>query len=348
MQQDKPIVLILCGGRSLRLWPLCECKSKNFIDVFGFSPLELTIKRFLKITSSSNIFLIANENEKSALLKFKLIKKENIIFEPESKNTAAAIMLSLVHFRQRFSSDKIVIISPVDHLIKENKEFYGALSKAINVARAGWISIFGMQPDAPTPNFGYIQVEEKIEKDIFSIKKFVEKPTRLEAEELIRRGNSFYNSGMFISSISTLDKECRKYYSSYKDFMNIFAKGNYEKNLRSLYKKIEDLPFDKTIMEKTRNARLIKASFFWKDFGTWHAIYESLPKDKSGNVTKGKVFIYNGNNNLMYLNNLKKNVLVVGLEDVFFIDTEKFTLLTNRRNLDNLKNALKEFRTKSE
>jgi len=330
----------------LRLWPLCECKSKNFLDVFGFSPLELTIKRFLKITSSDNIFLIANENEKSALLKFKLIKKENIIFEPESKNTAAAIMLSLAHLKQRFASDKIVIISPVDHLIKETKEFYGALDKAIGIAEEGWISTFGIEPDAPTPNFGYIEVEEKIEKDIFSIKKFVEKPTRLEAEELIRRGNSFYNSGMFISRISTLDKEYKKYYSSYNDFINIFAGGVYEKNLCSLYKKIEDLPFDKTIMEKTKNVRLIKASFFWRDFGTWHAIYESLPKDKSGNVTKGKVFIYNGNNNLIYLNNLKKNVLVVGLEDVFFVDTENYTLLTNRRNLDNLKSALKEFKVK--
>lgn len=344
--QDKPIVLILCGGRSLRLWPLCECKSKNFLDVFGFSPLELTIKRFLKITSSSNIFLIANENEKDVLLKFKLIKKENTFFEPESKNTAAAIMLSLAHFKQRFSSDKVVIISPVDHLIKENKEFYDALSKAISVAKEGWISTFGIQPDMPTPNFGYIQVDGKIEKDIFSIKKFVEKPTRLEAEELIRRGNSFYNSGMFISSISTLDKEYKKYYSSYNDFLNILAKSTYEKNLRGLYKKIEDLPFDKEIMEKTKNARLIRANFFWRDFGTWHAIYESLPKDKNGNVKRGKVFIHNGNNNLIYLNDLKKNVLVVGLEDVFFIDTEKFTLLTNRRNLDNLKSALKEFKTK--
>ncbi|MFA5007694.1 MAG: sugar phosphate nucleotidyltransferase [Candidatus Omnitrophota bacterium] len=344
--QDKPIVLILCGGRSLRLWPLCECKSKNFIDIFGFSPLELTIKRFLEITTSGNIFLIANESEKEALLKLKLIKRENIFFEPESKNTAAAIMLSLSHLKHRFSSDKILIISPVDHLIKEKKAFYNALKKTICVAKKGWISTLGIQPDAPTPNFGYIQVEGEIEKDVFSIKKFVEKPTRLEAEELIRKGNSFYNSGMFISSVSVLDKEYKKFYHFYDDFINIFNKDAYAKALRVLYKKIDDSPFDKVIMEKTKSARLVRATFFWKDFGTWYAIYESLPKDKSGNVTKGKVFIYNGNNNLIYLNNLKKNVLAVGVEDIFFIDTEKYTLLTNRRNLDNLKSALKEFKVK--
>jgi len=344
--QDNPVILILCGGRSLRLWPLCECKSKNFLDIFGFSPLELTIRRFLKITSPGNIFLIANEKEKDTLLKVKLIRRENIFFEPESKNTAAAIMLSLANLKKRFSSEKIIIISPVDHLIKEEKEFYGAVQMAVKTAQKGWISTLGIKPDLATPNLGYIQVEKEIEKDLFSIKKFVEKPTRLEAEELIRRGNSFYNSGMFIAAISTLDKEYKKHYSSYNDFLNIFVKGNYGKNLRGLYKKIQDLPFDKEIMEKTKNIRLIKARFSWKDFGTWHAIYESLPKDGSGNVKKGKVFIHNGANNLIYLNNLKKNVLVVGLEDVFFVDTENFTLLTNRRNLDNLKSALKEFKDK--
>jgi len=59
MPDNKPLVLILCGGRSLRLWPLSEKVSKNFLDIFGFSPLELTIKRFLKITTLDNIFLVA-------------------------------------------------------------------------------------------------------------------------------------------------------------------------------------------------------------------------------------------------------------------------------------------------
>jgi len=64
MKENEPIVLILCGGRSLRLWPLSEYKSKNFIDIFGFSPLEVTFKRFLKITSRKNIYLVASHSEK--------------------------------------------------------------------------------------------------------------------------------------------------------------------------------------------------------------------------------------------------------------------------------------------
>ncbi|MFA6280922.1 MAG: sugar phosphate nucleotidyltransferase [Candidatus Omnitrophota bacterium] len=343
--QNKPIVLIMCGGRSLRLWPLSEYKSKNFIDIFGFSPLEFTVKRFLKITPQENIFLVANTSEKSALTKLKLVKKENIFFEPDSKNTSAAILFSLFSLKKRFPQDKVLIISPVDHLIKEENNFYNAINTAVNVAKDGWIATLGIEPTHPTPNFGYIQAGEKVGENIFSIKKFVEKPTLLEAGELIRKDNAFYNSGMFIVSFSTLDQEYKKYSRSYDIFANVFKRGGNFKDIRAAYKKIEDIPFDKAIMEHTKKARLVKAKFFWKDFGSWHAIYEVLPKDKNGNVKKGNIFTHNANKNLIYLNDPKKKVLVMGLEDVFFIDTGKFTLLAHRNCLDNLKAALKEFKT---
>ncbi len=342
--QEKPVVLILCGGRSLRLWPLSEYKSKNFIDIFGFSPLELTVKRFLKITSQDNIFLVASSKERNALIKLKLIRKENIFLEPDSKNTSAAILLSLFCLRRRFSQDKTLIISPVDHLIKEEKLFFNALNTSLNVAKEGWIVTLGIEPTSPTPNFGYIQTGEEVSKNTFSIKRFVEKPSRQEAEELIRRGNYFYNSGLFIASLSTLDREYKKYSNSYTIFSNIFKKPYYSKDLLQAYKKIEDIPFDKAIMERTKKAMMVKAKFFWKDFGSWHAIYEALPKDKDGNVKKGRVFTHNAANNLLYLSDAKKKVLVIGLEDLFFIDTDKFTLLTQRNYIDNLKLALKEFK----
>jgi mannose-1-phosphate guanylyltransferase len=207
MKDNQPLVLILCGGQSLRLWPLSEYKSKNFLDIFGFSPLEFTVKRFLKITCRKNIFLAASCHEKNAISKLKLVRKENIFCEPQSKNTAPAILLSLFYLKNKFSQDKVLIVSPVDHLIREESEFISALQNAVRVAKSGWICTLGIKPDQATPNFGYIQISKEIEKDTFSIKKFIEKPSRPEAQELIRKGDSFYNSGVFISSLSVLDKE---------------------------------------------------------------------------------------------------------------------------------------------
>ena len=338
MPDSKPLVLILCGGRSLRLWPLSEKVSKNFLDIFGFSPLELTIKRFLKITTRDNIFLVANQAERKELGKLKLVNKKNIFFEPASKNTAAAILLSLHHLKKH--SQKNLIISPVDTLIKKKEEFYRTLRKSLVAAGDGGICTIGIKPSLPTSNFGYIQIKAAAKQGVFGVKKFIEKPTVICAKKLIASGDCFYNSGMFVASVSTLIGEYKKYYSHYKYFSSHFA----AKKISSLYKKISDTPFDKVIMEKTKKAKMVKENFSWKDFGSWAAIYEVLPKDKKGNVTKGKSFIGDGKNNLIYLDSLKKKALILGLEDVFLIDTEDFILLTTRTHLDNIKPALKKFR----
>ncbi|UCD15909.1 MAG: hypothetical protein JSV34_02350 [Candidatus Omnitrophota bacterium] len=342
MGKSNPIVLILCGGRSLRLWPLSEYKSKNFLDVFGFSPLEVTIKRFLKVTSSDNIFLAANKQEAQALGRLNLIKKENIILEPESKNTAAAILLSLLYLKNRFIPESRIVISPVDHLIKGERNFYSALKKALKTANEGGICTLGIVPAQPTSNFGYIQINREINKGIFSVKKFIEKPSSRRAKSLIQRGNAYYNSGMFISTLATLEDEFRKYYAFYRDFSNTIAKiAPSARKISQLYKRIGNIPFDKAIMEKTKKARLIKAAFLWKDFGNWNAVYEVLSRNKKRNVKKGKVFINKGKNNLIYVNDAIKEVLVMGLDNVVFIDTPQYALLTSRSFLDDLKSSLK-------
>lgn len=338
MKRDKPLVLILCGGESLRLWPLSEKISKNFFDIFGFSPLELTIKRFLKVTTANNIFLVANRKEKTALSKLKSIPKKNILFEPASRNTAAAILLSLLNLNKY--SKRNLIISPVDTLIKRNAEFYRTLNKSLAVADDGFICTLGIKPCSPTPNLGYIQVKKPAKGGIFSVKRFIEKPGVAYAKKLISSGNCFYNSGMFVASVSTLIDQYKRYYPDYTYFARNFSR----KKISSLYRKIPNFPFDKVIMEKTKKTKLVKGSFFWTDFGSWQAIYEILAKDKKGNVVKGSSFIHQGKNNLIFLGNSKKKALVLGLKNIFFIDTENFTLLTTRTHLDNLKQALGRFK----
>jgi mannose-1-phosphate guanylyltransferase/mannose-6-phosphate isomerase len=332
---SKPLVLILCGGRSLRLWPLSEYKSKNFINIFGFSPLEMTINRFLKVTSRDRIFLVANQKERGALVRSRLVKEKNIFLEPAGKNTAPAILFALTQLR-KFSEERI-IVSPVDHFIKEEKYFYAALGKALTTAARGFICTLGIKPKEATSQFGYIQVDAKSKKGVFSVKKFIEKPSLRLAKRLILQGNAFYNSGMFIASVSTLLQEYEKYYPEFC----YFQRGLSRKKLISSYKKINDLPFDKAIMEKTKKAKLIKAKFSWKDFGSWQAVYDVLTKDKKGNVKKGKVLINQGGKNFIYVDNPGKKVLAIGLNNLFFIDTKDYTLLLNPSYADSLKKTLK-------
>ncbi len=201
----------------------------------------------------------------------------------------------------------------------------------------------------PSPNFGYIQVEKEITRGVFTIKRFLEKPTRLTAQELLRKG-SFCNSGLFISMLSVLEKEYKKYYPYYSEFVKVFRRKQVSlaRGLKILYRKLEDIPFDKAVMERTKCGRLVKAEFFWRDFGSWQAVYETLSKDKNGNIQRGNGLIYQGENNFIYLDNPQKRFLAVGLRDIFFIDTRDYVLIIPRTSLDDLKLAVEKFKDKSE
>ena len=275
--------------------------------------------------------------KKKELTKLKLINKKNIIFEPQSKNTAAAILLSLLRFRNYPKTN--LIISPVDHLIEKEKEFYKAINTAQTAAKKGLICTLGIKPTKPTPNFGYIQVKRQKFKGVFSVQKFIEKPKLKLAKKLISLGNCFYNGGIFVSTVATLMDEYKKYYSDYDYFVNNSKKGK----ILDVYKRIKSIPFDKAIMEKTAKAALVKANFSWKDFGNWQVIYEVLSKGKAKNVIKGNSFIYKGKNNFIYIGQPKKKVLILGLEDILFIDTKDYSLLASRAQIDDLKSALAEF-----
>ena len=324
----------MCGGRSLRLWPLSCYKSKNFFDVFGFSPLELTIKRFLKITDASNIFLVANEKEKKSLEKIKLINKQNIFYEPQSKNTAAAILLSLWKLKKFIDRD--LIISPVDQLIKKEKYFYSSLKNALEVSQSGGICTLGIKPDKPVSGFGYIQSGKKECRNVFAVKKFIEKPSITRARRFIKSGDYFYNSGMFIASVGTLLDEYQKYYSDYYYFFDRVEKNK----INECYRKIKNDPFDKAIIEKSKRVKLIKGRFVWKDFGSWQAIHEILTKDKLGNTKIANGVFCQSRSNLLYLGNKRKKVLV-GANNLSIIDTENYMLVANNDCLDDLKLFLK-------
>lgn len=335
--KDKPIVLIMCGGRSKRLWPLSKYKSKNFLDIFGFSPLQETIKRFERITPCSRIFCVTGIKDKGDVFKIKKIKKNNIFIEPVSKNTAPAILLSLLKLKAKKNSS--LIISPVDHLIKNEKSFYKALYQAISETKEEGICTLAIKPKVFNPDFGYIQAGKK-EKKAYKIEKFIEKPNAAKAKKLLKKKNCFYNSGIFITSVDFLLGEYKKYYPHYQEFK---ASSKGKVGLNKLYKKIGSEPFDKVIMEKTKKAKLVKANFYWQDFGSWQTIYSLLKKDKNGNVKQGDIAVESGSKNFIFSNVKGKKTLVAGLSDCFIVDTPRYTLIANQESVKKIKEILNKF-----
>ena len=89
--------LIMAGGKGTRFWPLStEEKPKQFLNLLGTKTMiQMTVDRVKPIIPIEKIF-ICTVSSYIDLVREQLpeIPKQNIIVEPEGRNTAPCIALS--------------------------------------------------------------------------------------------------------------------------------------------------------------------------------------------------------------------------------------------------------------
>ena len=121
----KTSVIIMAGGIGERLWPLSrEKKPKQFLKIIdNKSLIEQTIDRALRITDEDNIFIITGKRYKDAFSTYiPNFKKDNIIYEPVGRDTAAAVALGVLAVKEKIGNSNVVII-PADPIIKDEDLF---------------------------------------------------------------------------------------------------------------------------------------------------------------------------------------------------------------------------------
>ncbi len=99
------------------------------------------------------------------------------------------------------------MVTTSDHLIKDQAAYEKAVFQAKELAEAGNLVTFGIQPTYAETGFGYIEASGH---DVLSFK---EKPDVETAQSYIEQGNYYWNSGMFCFKAGVLLKELEKYSS---------------------------------------------------------------------------------------------------------------------------------------
>ena len=125
--------IILCGGSGTRLWPISRTlMPKQFVKLFSDKSLfQLTLERNSKlcnknfIVSNSEQYFIALD-QMEEFITHDLQHTTNYLLEPIGRNTAPAIALACM----ALDFDEIVLVTPSDHLIKDEKEYEKVLNKA--------------------------------------------------------------------------------------------------------------------------------------------------------------------------------------------------------------------------
>ena len=286
--------VILCGGAGTRLWPQAKNNQvKQFIDFCGWSLLEKTLYR-VKGTTFDYPIISTNfkylKKVRSYLKKFKF-KKYKIILEPAKKNTAPAILSSALI--KDIPSKQPLMFLPADHLIEKVSLFNKAINKNKNNLNNQNIFIFGIKPTEPSSEYGYF-LTKKIKANINKVTKFIEKPKKNKAKQIIKK-KGYWNSGMFFIRKDSLINNFKKYQPNiYKNCLKSVSKAKLKNNTYHLNKasflKVTEKSFDYAILEKAKEINAIKLDIPWSDLGSWREISKIYRKNKSKYFKKKNVY----------------------------------------------------------
>ena len=117
--------VILAGGSGTRFWPLSRSNyPKQLLNIVGKkSMLQMTVDRLKKIKLVSHIYIITRKELYDIIIRdIDGIDPQNIIVEPEGKNTAPAIGMTAEYFHLINPND-IMGVFPADHLIVGHQKF---------------------------------------------------------------------------------------------------------------------------------------------------------------------------------------------------------------------------------
>ena len=335
--------VILCGGNGTRLWPISrELMPKQFVKLFDDKSLfELTYARNKDICK--NIIILSNI-EQYFLAKDSLINESSnnirYLLEPIARNTAPAVTLACLEIVSK-NKDEIVLITPSDHLIKDDISYKKAITKAQELAQNGHIVTFGIKPTSAHTGFGYIQFDSNT-LDAISFK---EKPNKELASKYLKEGNYYWNSGMFMFKAGVLLDEIEKYANDiYKQAIKAYQNANKDNKdseqqmIRIAYEdmaNIKEDSIDYAIMEKTNMLKVVPSDMGWSDVGSFDALYDELAKDKNNNTINKNHISINSHNNLILCED--RNISTIDIDDLIIVDTKDALLLSKKGSSQNIK-----------
>lgn len=336
-------VIILAGGGGSRLFPLSRTKfPKQFLKLNGeYSLLTQTILRFLPVVKPCDMVIVTNQeyvhHVKTELIAAKA-QDAHILLEPVARNTAPAVMFAARYCLDVLGArpEEILYVTPSDHIICPLEVFKENVLQATELAKKNKIVTLGVRPDHPETGYGYIQAGEAF-YDGFHVQSFREKPDQETAKSYLAAGNYYWNSGMFAFTIECFMNELRKYQ------MKIYtlAEAGWER-MGANFAEMPSISLDYAVAEPSEELVMLPITAEWNDIGSWDAIHDVLPKDKSGNALQGDCIPIDCFNTLI----LSHSRLIggIGLEDILVVETDDVIVVAKKGESQKVKELVTELK----
>jgi mannose-1-phosphate guanylyltransferase / mannose-6-phosphate isomerase len=297
-------VIILAGGSGTRLWPAStRLHPKQFMDPgTGTSLLQATLLRAGAVTPDGRVVIVTGQDHLGGVVEqIRTFRKASpgccpdvtILPEPAGRNTAPAIAYG-VSFLSRCPGLEtgVTAVLAADHIIESTEQFTRDVERASSLARDGLLVTFGIRPTRPETGYGYIEVGEQYGQG-HRVATFREKPERAVAQKYLESGRYLWNSGMFVfrndtfrTELSTYSPDIEAGFWSLGDEPAIrpvpdsdpgpehaheapVLVGDPGETVKRVYTGMPKISIDYAVMEASKHAAVVEASFSWNDVGSW-------------------------------------------------------------------------------
>lgn len=335
-------VLIMAGGGGTRLWPASRRKRpKQFLPLLpgGRTLLGATVERLAGIAPPERTLVVTARSQVDDVRRTApSVPPENIVVEPEARNTAACIGLGALEVLRR-DPDGIVAVIPSDQYAERLERYQAALTQAIAVAARDVVVTVGIEPTAPETGFGYIE-KGRAEHGAFVVERFVEKPDRPKAEAYLRSGKYLWNSGMFFFRARRILEATRRHLPELGRILDAIAED--PSRAAELYPKAPSISVDFGVMEKLGPGEVfvVPGDFGWNDVGSWGALGALAEPDAAGNVAVGEALPIDARGNIVYASG-GRLVAALGVSDLVIVATDDAVLVMPKSRAQDVKEIVR-------
>jgi len=346
--------IIMAGGVGSRFWPVSTPEfPKQFHDMLGTGEtlIQKTFSRLSQLIPKENILILTNDKYADIVQEqLPMINNEQIVLEPEMRNTAPCILYASMKIKKR-NPNALMIVAPSDHWIEDEVQFVANLQRSFDICdHDNVLMTLGILPTFANTGYGYIEFDKLDSRQVKKVVQFREKPDYVTAKKFIQSRNFLWNSGIFIWSVSSILDAFEKFQPV---MFNLFNEGFDKLNTEAEadfvaenYGKSENISIDYAVMENAKNVFVLPATFDWNDLGTWGSLYDKLPKDANENaVVNATIVIENASNNIVRTNSGKK-VVIDGLNDYIIVDEDDVLLIYPKKKEQDIKQIVAKINAK--
>jgi mannose-1-phosphate guanylyltransferase len=352
---DNYYAVIMAGGGGTRLWPLSRKeRPKQLLRLVSErSMYQIAIDRLLHIFPTNRILIVTIAAQVEALhAEFPSIPLENFIIESMPKGTASVVGLAATYLLER-DPDAVMAVLTADHVIENVSLFHDLLEKGCILAEEGHLITLGIEPTYAATGYGYIQAGKPLTNGFsWRVDQFVEKPDEKTAQEYLKSGKYFWNSGMFIWKADVIMAEFARQMPELNAILQEISEhirhGDAQAAIPAIWEKIKPQTIDYGIMEHADDVVVLPArDLGWNDIGSWDSLYEILKADENGNVFKsGNVININSKNTLYHSEIDDKLIALVDIDDLVIIDSDKALLICRKGQTQKIKQIVEELKKK--